>query len=158
MARSVWGACLGFIVTLIGGIVIVFMIVQNVKTGIVDEHGALIILLGSFFIIPILSILGAIIGYFFGNNFYESLTKLTESSSGVGGDTNVMLRIIFGIIGGILLISGFIMTFVDLGFPRITFFDTVFYLNALGITFLVVGVILLAVVFRGKCFEVLESC
>lgn len=147
MARSAWGAFIGFLVTLIGGIVIVFMIVANVKTGIVDEHGALIILFGSFFIIPILSILGAIIGYFFGNNFYESMTKLTESSSGAGGDTKVILRIIFGIIGGILLISGFILTFVDLGLSRpfVSFLGVVIYLDPLGGTFFVIGIILLVV-------------
>ena len=159
MARSAWGAFIGFVVTLIGGIVIVFMIVQNVITGIVDEHGAMIILFGSLFIIPLLSILGAIIGYFFGNNFYESLTKLTESSSGVGGDTKVMLQVIFGVIGGVLLISGFILTFVDVGQSGfvLNFDAQTFHLNPLSITFLVIGVILLVIVIgvatRGNCLD-----
>ena len=70
MGRSVGGACIGFLVTLIGGFVIVFMIIQN---GTLDEHTALIIFGGSFSAIPILSILGAIIGYFFGKEIYEIL-------------------------------------------------------------------------------------
>lgn len=68
MGRSVLGACIGFLVVLIGGNVIVFMIIQN---GTLDEHTALIIFGGSLAVIPILSILGAIIGYFFGEKIYE---------------------------------------------------------------------------------------
>ncbi len=99
------------------------------------------------------------IGYFFGNNFYESLTKLTESSSGVGGDTKVMLQVIFGVIGGVLLISGFILTFVDVGQSEfvLNFDAQTFHLNPLSITFLVIGVILLVIVIgvatRGNCLD-----
>ena len=61
----------------------------------------------------------------------------------------------FGIIGAILLISGFILTFFDVGQSGlvVNIFDVVLYVTPLGITFFVVGLILLVIVTQGECIE-----
>ena len=74
MERSREGAFTGFLVGLVAGIVIVFMIFVNPRPFAQllieftqDEHGALIIMFYSLFVIPVvLPILGAIIGFFLG--------------------------------------------------------------------------------------------
>jgi len=69
----------------------------------------------------------------------DGRTKGTKSSSGV--DTMVMVRIIFGVIGGILLIFGIILIFGAFGVP----------VNLpLGITFAVMGFVLLVIITNGK--------
>ena len=83
-----------------------------------------------------------------------------RASMSSDGDGTVMVRVIFGVIGVILLISGGILLLVDVGLPGLVLDlnGTVIYINPLSITLLVIGVILLAVVFRGECFGIFEFC
>ena len=70
-----------------------------------------------------------------------------------GGDTMVILQVIFGIIGIVLLISGIILISFDFGLSR-PFVDIWFYklyLDPLGLTLFVIGVILLSLV-TGEAF------
>ena len=70
MERSGEGAFFGFLVGLVGDIVIAFIIVQYPGLFMLffqDEHTALIIAFIFYWVIPVvLPILGAYIGYFFG--------------------------------------------------------------------------------------------
>lgn len=63
MGRSVGGACLGFLVVLVGGIYFAYMIFDSVTGTIHMEHPETIIAV-AVIIIPVLAIFGAIIGYF----------------------------------------------------------------------------------------------
>ncbi len=64
-----------------------------------------------------------------------------------------VLQVFFGILGIVLFFSGLYLFIVDFGFPGIVIplIDGVFYLNPLGITFLVLGVVFLSVAF-GEVF------
>jgi len=71
----------------------------------------------------------------------EIVPTLESSVQSSGGGTKVMVRIIFGVIGGILLISGIILIFGAFGVP----------VNLpLGITFAVMGFVLLVIITNGK--------
>ena len=75
------------------------------------------------------------------------------SSSGRSLSLKSVLEVFLGIIGLILLFSGFYLIGADFGFPTIIipFIDFRFYLNPFGITFLVLGAVLLSVAF-GEVF------
>lgn len=62
-------------------------------------------------------------------------------------------KLLFGIIGVFLFIFGLILLLVDVGLPGIVLPTSVvvLHLNPLSITFLIIGVILLAVVTKGEC-------
>jgi len=79
--------------------------------------------------------------------------ELIPFSKSRGRDIAEILKVFFGIIGGILLISGFILSFFDLGLSRpvVNILGFSFYLDPLGITFLVLGAVLLSVAF-GEVF------
>ena len=60
------GACLGFISVLVGGPIIAYGILNEMSKRGVESEYAMGFMLLAIIIIPILSILGAIIGYFAG--------------------------------------------------------------------------------------------
>ncbi|MHA1242433.1 MAG: hypothetical protein ACTSQU_16860 [Promethearchaeota archaeon] len=84
-----------------------------------------------------------------------SYSKYKRTTSSSGGGTEVMLKIIFGIIGVFLFIFGLILLLVDVGLPGIDLPTSVvvLHLNPLSITFLIIGVILLVIVSSGSCIE-----
>lgn len=86
---------------------------------------------------------------------YLPLSESNVSRVPSDWSTTMLFRVIFGVISVILLISGIILTVVDVGLPGIPlpWSGGVIYLNALGITFLVVGFIILVILTQGEFIE-----
>ena len=76
---------------------------------------------------------------------YNAYSKSNGSSRSSDWSIPMWLKVLSGILGAILFISGFILTFfnVDQSGLVVPIFDIVLYINPLGITFFIVGFILL---------------